>query len=167
MITTRIRRPLGAALLTATTAALLLSCSAGPDEARSGTPAPKAAASASTSASAPAPTDSEEPTTQPVEMVRDAFATLQATYHSGCTTPGECEYFLTRVHDELDGLDAAMKADPQGRDHFREPLAWTAELSDALHGDVTFENLKKHQALLVGTRDRINHWMQGHPEDYR
>ncbi|TFV32349.1 hypothetical protein E4K10_18720 [Streptomyces sp. T1317-0309] len=69
--------------------------------------------------------------------------------------------------DELNGLDAAMKADPQGPAHFKEPLARIAELRAELGGDRSFENLKKHQQLLTGTRDRINAWMQGHPEDYR
>ncbi|MFD3452332.1 hypothetical protein ACFWVC_09125 [Streptomyces sp. NPDC058691] len=170
MITTRTLRSAGAALLAAPLAALLLSCSSGPDEARAGAPAsaPASATSSATASASPSvPVTATEAYEEPVEKVRDAFATLQATYNDGCTTPGECEYFLTRVHDELDGLDAAMKADPQGRGHFREPLAWTAELRGTLHGDVTFENLKKHQDLLVGTRDRINRWMQGHPEDYR
>lgn len=75
------RRLPGATLLAVPLAALLLSCSApsdtGTDRAAGGTPAP-AAASASASASAAEPAG-------PVEKVRDAFATLQATYHSGCT----------------------------------------------------------------------------------
>jgi len=158
------RRLPGATLLVLPLAALLLSCSApsdtGTDRAAGGTPAP-AAASASASDAEPA---------GPVGKVRDAFATLQATYHSGCTATtsrGECEYFLTRVHDELVELDAAMKADPQGPGHFREPLAWMTDLRDLLGADTSFENLKAHQDELVATRDRINRWMQGHPEDYR
>ncbi|WUD70776.1 hypothetical protein OG937_03330 [Streptomyces sp. NBC_00510] len=162
------RRLPGATLLAVPLAALLLSCSApsdtGTDRAAGDTPAP-VAASASASASAPA----AEPA-GPVEKVRDAFATLQATYHSGCTATtsrGECEYFLTRVHTELVELDAAMKADPQGPGHFREPLAWMTDLRGVLGADTAFENLKAHQDELVATRDRINRWMQGHPEDYR
>ncbi|MFE0629322.1 hypothetical protein ACFW3D_20475 [Streptomyces sp. NPDC058864] len=149
-------------LLAVPLVALLLSCSApsdnGSDRTAGNDPAP---AAASASASRPK---------APVELVRDAFATLQATYHSGCTpttSAGECEYFLTRLHDELGGLDAAMKADPQGPGHFREPLAWMAELHGTLGTDTSFENLKEHQDELVATRDRINRWMQGHPEDYR
>ena len=52
-----------------------------------------------------------------------------------------CEYFLTRVRDELAQLDEAMKADPQGPGHFREPLAWTSELRDTLGTDTSFENV--------------------------
>ncbi|MEU0967493.1 hypothetical protein ABZ357_19410 [Streptomyces sp. NPDC005917] len=95
------------------------------------------------------------------------FARLQATYNDGCTTPGNCEYFLGRVLDELSSLNVAMKADPQGPDHFKEPLAWIAELRAELGEDSSFANLKKHQDLLTGTRDKINTWMQSHPEDYR
>ncbi|MFD6108817.1 hypothetical protein ACFWG0_01735 [Streptomyces yangpuensis] len=100
------------------------------------------------------------------EKVRDAFAGLQATLNDACT-PGECAHFLGRVHDELHGLDAAMKADPKGPGHFPEPIALIAELDAQLAGDRSFTNLKKHQTLLIGTRDRINTWMQGHPDDYR
>ncbi|MFD1272623.1 hypothetical protein ACFQ51_14605 [Streptomyces kaempferi] len=69
--------------------------------------------------------------------------------------------------DELNSLDKAMKTDPQGPGHFKEPLAWIVELRAELGDDSSFENLKKHQDLLTGTRDKINTWMQGHPEDYR
>ncbi|WP_411058111.1 hypothetical protein [Streptomyces sp. E11-3] len=98
--------------------------------------------------------------------MRDAFATLQATLNDSCT-PGNCAYFLGRVYDELDGLDAAMKADPKGPGHFPEPIKWIADLRRTLDGDRSFENLKKHQTLLIGTRDKINTWMQDHPDDYR
>lgn len=180
MITRPLRRLPGAALLAAPLAAVLLSCAAPSDTDTTGADRPAAAtttrppADASASASASAPVVSASPSiAQPqvgVELVRDAFATLQATYHSGCTpttSAGECEYFLTRLHDELAGLDAAMKADPQGPGHFREPLAWMAELHKAVGEDTSFGNLKEHQEQLVATRDRINRWMQGHPEDYR
>lgn len=170
-----VRRPPGTPLLAVPLAALLLSCSAPSDDASDRTAAStRTPVSASASASASSPANSAPPSDrQPegtTEKVRDAFATLQATYHSGCTpstSAGECEYFLTRVRDELAQLDEAMKADPQGPGHFREPLAWTAELRDALGTDTSFENLRKHQDKLVATRDRINRWMQGHPEDYR
>ncbi|WP_018559490.1 MULTISPECIES: hypothetical protein [unclassified Streptomyces] len=177
MIKQPMRRLPGAPLLAVPLAALLLSCAAPSDDVSDRTAASTRtpmSASASASVSAAAPADSEPPSDgQPdgtTEKVRDAFATLQATYHSGCTSStsaGECEYFLTRVRDELTQLDEAMKADPQGPGHFREPLAWTAELRDTLGTDTSFENLKKHQDQLVATRDRINRWMQGHPEDYR
>ncbi|WP_326570386.1 hypothetical protein OIE69_03215 [Actinacidiphila glaucinigra] len=177
MIKQPVRRLPGAPLLAVPLAALLLSCAApsddGSDRTAASTRTP-VSASASASASASTPADSAPPADgQPevtAEKVRDAFATLQATYHSGCTpstSAGECEYFLTRVRDELAQLDEAMKADPQGPGHFREPLAWTAELHDTLGTDTSFENLKKHQDQIVATRDRINRWMQGHPEDYR
>ncbi|MCX5394530.1 hypothetical protein [Streptomyces sp. NBC_00094] len=104
--------------------------------------------------------------TEPVEKVRDAFATLQATLYESCT-PDNCAYFLGRVYDELQGLDRAMKEDPKGPGHFPEPIALIAKLNGELDGDRSFENLKKHQSLLVGTRDKINTWMQGHPDDYR
>ncbi|WP_308289084.1 hypothetical protein [Streptomyces erythrochromogenes] len=102
----------------------------------------------------------------PPEKVRDAFAGLQATLDGSCT-PSECAYFLGRVYDELHGLDAAMKADPKGPGHFPEPIALIAKLDAELGGDRSFKNLKAHQTLLIGTRDKINTWMQGHPDDYR
>ncbi|MER7731551.1 hypothetical protein ABTX80_11775 [Streptomyces erythrochromogenes] len=102
----------------------------------------------------------------PPEKVRDAFAGLQATLGGSCT-PSECAYFLGRVHDELRGLDAAMKADPKGPGHFPEPIALIAKLDAELGGDRSFPNLKAHQTLLIDTRDKINTWMQGHPDDYR
>ncbi|MFF7213712.1 hypothetical protein ACFZAU_24765 [Streptomyces sp. NPDC008238] len=177
------RRLPAAPLLAVPLVALLLSCSApsddGADRTAGGTRTPVSAsepagASAPGAGSESAPAGSESPLAGqpevPVEKVRDAFATLQATYHSGCTpttSQGECAYFLNRVHDELAGLDEAMKADPQGPGHFREPLAWMARLHGTLGTDTSFENLKEHQDDLVATRDRINRWMQGHPEDYR
>lgn len=100
------------------------------------------------------------------EKVRDAFAGLQATLGESCT-PGNCAYFLGRVHDELHRMDRAMKADPKGPGHFPEPIAAVAKLDRELGGDRTFENLKKHQSTLIGTRDEINTWMQDHPDDYR
>ncbi|MFI8005277.1 hypothetical protein [Streptomyces sp. NPDC086010] len=102
------------------------------------------------------------------ELVRDAFAGLQATYQDGCAPGGgNCAYFLGRVHEELAGLDRSMKADKQGPAHFGEPVAWIGTLRTTLHGDISTDNLEKHRGLLLGTRDRINTWMQGHPEDYR
>lgn len=60
-----------------------------------------------------------------------------------------------------------MKTDPKGPGHFPEPIDLIAQLDKELGGDRSFENLKKHQASLIGTRDKINTWMQGHPDDYR
>ncbi|MFE4794556.1 hypothetical protein ACFRFL_05490 [Streptomyces sp. NPDC056708] len=102
------------------------------------------------------------------EAVRDAFAGLQATLKDNCT-PGSanCAYFLGRVNDELARLDKAMKADAQGPGHFKEPLARISALRKTLNGDTSTANLEKHRSELIGTRDRINTWMQGHPEDYR
>ncbi|MET9659340.1 hypothetical protein [Streptomyces sp. NPDC006510] len=102
------------------------------------------------------------------EAVRDAFAGLQATLNDNCT-PGASDRgcFLGRVHDELARLDKAMKADAQGPGHFKEPIARIAALRRTLNGDISTDNLEKHRSELIGTRDRVNTWMQGHPEDYR
>ncbi|MEV0786805.1 hypothetical protein AB0I52_28360 [Streptomyces sp. NPDC050423] len=102
------------------------------------------------------------------EKVRDAFAGLQATLDDTCTPgAGDCAYFLGRVNEELTGLDASMKADQRGSGRFEEPLAWTAALRTTLAGDTSTANLEKHFKDLTGTRDRVNTWMQDHPEDYR
>ncbi|MET7368041.1 hypothetical protein ABZS61_19725 [Streptomyces sp. NPDC005566] len=102
------------------------------------------------------------------ELVRDAFAGLQATLNETCTPgAGDCAYFLGRVNEELAGLDAAMKADAKGPGHFKEPLAWMGTLRTELKNDTSTANLEKHRTQLIGTRDRINTWMQGHPDDYR
>lgn len=102
------------------------------------------------------------------ELVRDAFAGLQATLNETCTPgAGDCAYFLGRVNEELTGLDAAMKADAKGPGHFKEPLAWMGTLRTELKNDTSTANLEKHRTQLIGTRDRINTWMQGHPDDYR
>ncbi|MEU6493665.1 hypothetical protein ABZ890_25240 [Streptomyces sp. NPDC046984] len=174
MIDTRARHTLGAATFVVALASLLLACSGSPDAASGGgtSPSPDVRTTASApaaeepAAGEPAAADATEPAPG-VEKVRDVFARLQATYNDGCTTQGNCEYFLGRVLDELNSLDASMKADPQGPAHFKEPLAWIATLRSELGGDRSFENLKKHQEQLIATRDRINDWMQGHPEDYR
>ncbi|MFD9570310.1 hypothetical protein ACFWBI_10735 [Streptomyces sp. NPDC059982] len=112
-----------------------------------------------------APAGGGLPTPGP-EKVRDAFAGLQATLGDSCT-PGNCAYFLGRVHDELHRMDRAMKADPKGPGHFPEPIAAVAKLDGELGGNSAFENLKKHQSILISTRDEINSWMQDHPDDYR
>lgn len=102
------------------------------------------------------------------EEVRDAFAGLQATYQDGCAPgDGNCAYFLGRVNEELTGLDRSMKADQAGPKHFKEPLEWIGALHTTLAGDTSTDNLEKHREQLLGTRDRVNTWMQGHPEDYR
>ncbi|MFD4760466.1 hypothetical protein ACFWOJ_16740 [Streptomyces sp. NPDC058439] len=102
------------------------------------------------------------------EAVRDALAGLRATLNDTCT-PGSanCAYFLGRVNDELVRLEKAMKADGQGPAHFKEPLARISDLRKTLNGDTSTDNLEKHRSELIGTRDSINTWMQGHPEDYR
>ncbi|MFE9257583.1 hypothetical protein [Streptomyces sp. NPDC006879] len=171
----------GAAVLALSLAALTVSCSADAEPtaqpARPSVAAPSATVAADPEAEttaevqqnpadAPQASAGGEPAAQPVELVRDAFATLQATLGESCT-PGNCEYFLGRVYRELDELGAAMKADPKGPGHFPEPLAWIADLKEALGGDRSFDNLKKHQEELIGTRDKINTWMQDHPDDYR
>ncbi|GAX51756.1 hypothetical protein SO3561_03263 [Streptomyces olivochromogenes] len=102
-----------------------------------------------------------------VPQVRDAFAVLQATYNDSCGTPGNCQYFLNRLLTNLDDLGNSMKASPKGTAHFRQPLAWIGQMQTALDGDFTFDNLHKHQSLLVTTRDKINTWMQSYPDDYR
>ncbi|MET9364566.1 hypothetical protein ABZX93_27110 [Streptomyces sp. NPDC006632] len=108
----------------------------------------------------------DAPATPGAVKVRDAFAGLQATLGESCT-PGNCAYFLGRVYDELHTMDSAMKADPKGPGHFPEPIALIKKLDAQLGGDRSVGNLKSHQTLLIGTRDKINTWMQGHPEDYR
>ncbi|WP_030296007.1 hypothetical protein [Streptomyces katrae] len=175
-----ISRIRGAAVVAVALAALSVSCgtspkgSASPSGSSTPTGAPAATPSASGSTaptdSAPtAPAASRTPSAQssePVSLVRDAFAGLQATLDDSCT-PGNCAYFLGRVYDELHRMDAAMKADAKGPGHFPEPIALIKKLDAELAGDRSFENLKKHQTLLIGTRDKINIWMQGHPDDYR
>lgn len=169
MISMRVRRTLVAPTLVVALASVLLSCSGSPGRSPSdgASPTGDVRKVASTPATDESPTPETAEPTPGVEKVRDVFARLQATYNDGCTTPGNCENFLGRVLDELGSLDEAMKADPQGPAHFKEPLAWIAALRTGLGDDSSFENLKKHQDLLTGTRDKINTWMQGHPEDYR
>ncbi|MFC8277953.1 hypothetical protein ACFUJR_36570 [Streptomyces sp. NPDC057271] len=159
-------RGLTALLAAPLAAVLLISCSSAEEQPASPAPATATAAplaDGSRAEDAPAPEDGP-PTPAPVR-VRDAFAGLQATLDGSCAN--DCAYFLGRVHDELDRLDVAMKADPKGPGHFPEPIAWIEKLRTTLGGDRSFANLKKHETLLLGTRDRINTWMQGHPDDYR
>ncbi|MFD3665175.1 hypothetical protein ACFWVF_32010 [Streptomyces sp. NPDC058659] len=168
------------ALLAAALAALAVSCGTTPEPDRPAAgPGTVATASATTGApeataadptTAPSepdgtPTASGAPAPSSGEKVRDAFATLQATLNDSCAA--DCAYFLGRVHKELQELDGAMKADPKGPGHFPEPIRKIAELNKTLAGDSSSENLKKHEKLLIGTRDFINTWMQGHPDDYR
>ncbi|MEU8893472.1 hypothetical protein [Streptomyces sp. NPDC048442] len=184
MVKSSLRR---AAVAVVALAALTVSCGTAPEPSKPGKPEAAAAAAANEpsvpAGDGPAPIDTAEtdkpsgasepsgasagaPTPGP-ELVRDAFAGLQATLGESCGTPGNCAYFLGRVYDELHRLDEAMKADPKGPGHFPEPIARIKELDAKLGGDRSFENLKKNQKLLLGTRDRINTWMQGHPDDYR
>jgi len=163
-------------------AILLAACSSGQGGSTAPTPgvAPAAAgptvAASSDAGAAPAAAKPSEtagyPTTEAapgaaVARVRDAFAVLQATYDDGCTTPGNCEYFLTRVLTNLDDVYNAMKASQEGTAHFAEPIARIRALHDALEGDFSFENLERHQKLLLDTRETVNTWMQSHPENYR
>ncbi|MFF2852591.1 hypothetical protein ACFVT5_40820 [Streptomyces sp. NPDC058001] len=170
----QIRRVRRTAIFTAVTAACLLSCSAGTDDTSGGV----GTRDTSRSSSAPAPADatvqenaavSPTPAASPgPELVRDAFAGLQATLNDACTPgSGDCAYFLGRVHEEVMGLDAAMKADPKGPGHFPEPIAWIDGLRTTLDGDTSTENLETHRTQLIGVRDRINVWMRDHPDDYR
>ncbi|MCZ7456829.1 hypothetical protein [Streptomyces sp. WMMC940] len=173
----RIPRPVRAAALVALPAALLVACSSAdgvPETGENPTAGAGAAAATEQATRQPsvtaAPENATAPSagaTPPPEKVRDAFAGLQATLDDGCTTEGQCAYFLGRVHDELERLDGAMKADPKGPGHFPEPIAWIAGLRTAIGDDHSYANLKAHQGELVGTRDRINTWMQDHPDDYR
>ncbi|BAU87634.1 hypothetical protein SLA_6768 [Streptomyces laurentii] len=69
-----------------------------------------------------------------------------------------------------------MRNDPKGPGHFTEPLGWIDTLQETMgeqkpapagatrKPSPAFRTYKKE---LVDTRDRINTWMQGHPEDYR
>ncbi|WP_318198027.1 hypothetical protein [Streptomyces sp. MCL20-2] len=112
-----------------------------------------------------------EPTAVPSpgpELVRDAFATLQATLNETCTPgAGDCAYFLGRVTRELTELDESMRADAKGSGHFKKPLADMKALFDKLGDDRSEAHLEKHFSEIVGTRDGINAWMQDHPDDYR
>lgn len=113
----------------------------------------------------------EEPTApaEPApELVRDAFATLQATLGETCTPgAGDCAYFLGRVTQELTELDEAMRADPKGPGHFKQPLADMKVLFGKLGKDRSTPHLEKFFSEIVSTRDGINTWMQDHPDDYR
>ncbi|MEV7252783.1 hypothetical protein AB0N96_30290 [Streptomyces cyaneofuscatus] len=113
----------------------------------------------------------EEPTApaEPApELVRDAFATLQATLGETCTPgAGDCAYFLGRVTQELTELDEAMRADPKGPGHFKQPLADMKVLFGKLGKDRSTPHLEKFFTEIVSTRDGINTWMQDHPDDYR
>ncbi|MEU7550835.1 hypothetical protein AB0B01_00495 [Streptomyces sp. NPDC044571] len=170
----------GAAVVAVALAALSVSCSATSTAPKAGAPAGGAAGAtggAGSSAGTLAPPSAagegsavsvppSASASRPAEKVRDAFAGLQATLGESCT-PGNCAYFLGRVYDELHRMDRAMKADPKGPGHFPEPIELIEKLDGELGGDRSFENLKKHQTSLIGTRDKINAWMQGHPDDYR
>ncbi|MGW4049999.1 hypothetical protein ACWENA_04155 [Streptomyces sp. NPDC004779] len=147
----------GTALAGAALAALAVSCGTTPESDRPASGAPDGASATRYAGDAYAPADGED--------VRGAFATLQATLHQSCAT--DCGPFLGRVNKELQELDGAMRNSPKGPGHFPEPIRRIEELNKALAGDSSFENLKKHEKKLVGTRDFINTWMQDHPDDYR
>ncbi|MER5883777.1 hypothetical protein ABT160_08100 [Streptomyces sp. NPDC001941] len=161
----------GAAVIAVALAALSVSCSTsaksdGPADRTDRAGAPTSAPASPAKAADPADVPAEAPSEAPAEKVRDAFAGLQATLGDSCSA-GDCAYFLGRVYDELHRMDKAMKADPKGPGHFPQPIDWIKKLDARLGGDRSFENLKKHETSLVGTRDKINTWMQGHPDDYR
>ncbi|MFB6980345.1 hypothetical protein [Streptomyces scopuliridis] len=169
----QIRRVRRTAIFTVVIAACLLSCSAGVDDTSGDVGTGDTFRSSSGSAPADAAVqenaavNATPPASPAPERVRDAFAGLQATLHDTCTPGSEgCAYFLGRVHDEVMGLDAAMKADPKGPGHFPEPIAWIAGLRTTLDGDTSAESLETHRTELIGVRDRINVWMQDHPDDY-
>ncbi|MFI7142390.1 hypothetical protein ACIBQ5_33190 [Streptomyces massasporeus] len=153
------------AVAVVTLAIFSASCSAGSDSRNpGGTPA--VASRPVSSAPTAEPSPPLIPTATPVEKVRDAFAGLQATLDDSCT-PADCAYFLRRVFDELHRLDDAMKASEKGPNHFAEPIKLIKELDTQVGSDQSFENLKEHQDALIATRNKINTWMQGHPDDYR
>jgi hypothetical protein len=166
---------LAAALVTGCSAGHSTAAGSGPSgSSATATPTPgSTAAEQAGSSSTPSTTASNGYPTTPaapgaaVPQVRDAFAVLQATYNDSCGTPGNCQYFLNRLLTNLDDLGNSMKASPKGTAHFGRPLAWIGQMRTALGGDFTFDNLHKHQSLLVATRDKINTWMQSHPDDYR
>ncbi|MFJ8859490.1 hypothetical protein ACIRD8_13735 [Streptomyces sp. NPDC102451] len=173
-----IRTGLRAAIPAVVLGALLVGCTAATTTDGPGGDVPYvdpsvAAAAAEKAQASPEPESSPTPTFSQADLdaperVRDAFAGLQATYQDGCAPGGSnCAYFLGRVNEELNSLDKAMKADGQGPGHFKEPIAWIGTLSTALAGDFSTDNLEKNRTELIGTRDRINTWMQDHPEDYR
>ncbi|WP_051720394.1 hypothetical protein [Streptomyces sp. NRRL F-2799] len=146
------------------TAALLTGCSSAEGSVKSAASA-RTSAPASSAPAAPSAAPAS-PALAPPE-VRDSFAVLQATYNDGCTTEGNCEYFLNRVLSNLTYLHDSMKASPKGPGHFAVPLAWTDKLRETVGADPSFPDLKRHQKLLLDTRDKVNIWMQSHPEDYR
>ncbi|MEU1487404.1 hypothetical protein [Streptomyces sp. NPDC005752] len=175
-----IRTGLRAAIPAVVLGAFLVGCSAATTSDGPGGDFPKADPSAAVAAEGAAEAKTLMPTPPPTptlivqedpnapETVRDAFAGLQGTLGDNCTPgDGSCDYFLGRVEDELNQLDEAMKADKKGPAHFKEPIAWIGTLRTTLDGDVSTPNLEKHRTELIGTRDRINTWMQDHPEDYR
>ncbi|MEU6486089.1 hypothetical protein [Streptomyces sp. NPDC046887] len=167
------RRMARTAVAAAALAVALTACSgdAEPTGDRTAPSSPSAEASAESAENAASgePTaDASADASPGPEKVRDSFAGLQATLDGTCTPgAGDCAYFLGRVHEELTGLDASMRADPQGPGHFKEPIGWIAALEKKLGGDTSTENLETHRTALIGTRDRVNTWMQDHPHDYR
>ncbi|MFD7418531.1 hypothetical protein, partial [Kitasatospora purpeofusca] len=97
----------------------------------------------------------EEPAVVPTPgpaLVRDAFATLQATLDDTCTPgAGDCAYFLGRVTRELTELDESMRADDKGPGHFKKPLADMKVLFDKLGDDRSEAHLETYFSEIVGT----------------
>ncbi|MET9095954.1 hypothetical protein ABZX72_28110 [Streptomyces cyaneofuscatus] len=152
-------------------AAALVSCTQGQTDGglRADPSAPSATASPSAEQAAGEATEEPTAPAEPApELVRDAFATLQATLGETCTPgAGDCAYFLGRVTQELTELDEAMRADPKGPGHFKQPLADMKVLFGKLGKDRSTPHLEKFFTEIVSTRDGINTWMQDHPDDYR
>ncbi|CAM5487738.1 hypothetical protein [Streptomyces fimicarius] [Streptomyces griseus] len=174
------RTGLRAGALAVVVAAALVSCTQASSGGGPGTDVPNAAAdpaaadaarSAENADAAEREAGEAEPTAAPSPgpaLVRDAFATLQATLNETCTPgAGDCAYFLGRVTRELTELDESMRADTKGPGHFKKPLADMKVLFDKLGDDRSEAHLEKHFSEIVGTRDGINTWMQDHPDDYR
>ncbi|MFB7557981.1 hypothetical protein [Streptomyces brevispora] len=161
----RVREHVAALAAVSVLVAVLTGCSGDTTSQGPADGAPKAAASANASTAADEVPE-KDATAIGSEKVRDAFAGLQATLEEDCT-PGNCAYLLGRVNEELARMDKAMRAAPQGPAHYKEPLAWMGTMRAAVDGDTGTTGLDKHRTELLDTRDRVNTWMQDHPEDYR
>ncbi|MEV7898275.1 hypothetical protein AB0O63_29230, partial [Streptomyces cyaneofuscatus] len=105
---------------------------------------------------------------RPADVRREAVA-VQGSPPGRLSTPGagDCAYFLGRVTQELTELDEAMRADPKGPGHFKQPLADMKVLFGKVGKDRSTPHLEKFFTEIVSTRDGINTWMQDHPDDYR
>ncbi len=101
-------------------------------------------------------------------LVRDAFATLQATLDDTCTPgAGDCAYFLGQGDQGTHRAGRVDAGGHQGPGHFKKPLADMKALFTKLGDDRSEPHLEKHFSEIVGTRDSVNAWMQDHPDGYR